>query len=134
MVVAAAAAANGSSEKEKRNCEQANERAGSGGGDMSALQIAATQQRVCRGQVSLPETQLGTVSVSADGNSVFFLGGEFLVVAKLAIIHTKLPWFVFWGFLFVAKLAIIHTNLQCFFCAEFFICSQTGDHIHTKHL
>jgi hypothetical protein len=45
---------------------------------MSALQITATQrnatQRVCRGLVSLPETQLGTVSVSADGNSVFFWG------------------------------------------------------------
>jgi hypothetical protein len=40
---------------------------------MSALQIAATQ-RVCRGLVSLPQTELGTVSVSAEGNSVFFGG------------------------------------------------------------
>jgi len=65
--------------------KRARERAGRAG-EMSALQIAATQ-RVCRGLVSLPETQLGTVSVSADGNSGFL--GEFLVVAKMAIIHTK---------------------------------------------
>jgi hypothetical protein len=105
VVAAAAAAANGSSEKEKRNCEQANERAGSGGGDMSALQIAATQQRVCRGQVSLPETQLGTVSVSADGNSVFFLG-EFLV-SQIG----DHPY----------QVAVV-----CFL--GIFICSQIGDH------
>ncbi|CAK9192740.1 unnamed protein product [Sphagnum troendelagicum] len=63
MMVAAAAAANGSSETEKRNCEeQASERACVWGWDMSALQIAATQ-RVCRGLVSLPSDTNWELSV-----------------------------------------------------------------------
>jgi hypothetical protein len=116
VVVAAAAAANGSRGTEKRNCEeQASERACGWGWDMSALQIAATQ-RVCRGLVSLPSDTTGklSVSVSAAGRIVSFFG-EFLVVAKMAIIHTK---------------------LECFFVflAEFLFVAKTGDHIHTKHL
>jgi hypothetical protein len=71
---------------------------------MSALQIAATQ-RVCRVLVSLPQTKLGSVSVSADGNSVSFWG---ISGCSQSGDH---PY----------QIAVV-----CFL--GIFICSQTGDH------
>jgi hypothetical protein len=83
---------------------------------MSALQIAPTQ-RVCRVLVSLPQTQLGTVSVSADGKNVVF-GGIF-GCSQSGDHPYQIAVVCFWGIFFVAKVAIIHTKLQCFFWGEF---------------